>query len=314
MHVPKGLGVGMGAALLALTALCPISQADEAKTTGQTTWIGVTVRPLSDAVRDQWDYRGAGVMVTAVAPGSAADLAGVVRGDVLVVLGSVSLRSESDFAEAQARLAPGDPVSVVIAREKGRIINIVNLDIEETPTPADPEPSAKSEEPAPDPLKTVSAAPAPEAAAPVAAAHKVALGVRAEPLSPQLATALGVSVEQGVIVLGVESGSLAERSGIHAGDVISRAAGQPVRNAEDLEKALSLSAAGAMLRVHRQRDERDVEVRFAEVAPAVDPRAEQDAERDRIIEELRAKVRELRMEVIRLKTELEDVKTGQSSL
>lgn len=311
MQVPKGLGVGMGVALLALIALCPISRTDEAKTTGQTTWIGVVVRPLSDAIRDQWDYRGAGVVVTAVAPGSAAELAGIVRGDVLVVLGSVSLRSEADFAEAQARLVPGSPVAVVIAREKGRIINIVNLDVEETPTPDDHAPAVPGEESS----HEVAAAPTVEAqAVPVAPVQKVAFGVRSEPLSPALAAALGVSAEQGVIVLGVESGSPAERSGIRVGDVISGVAGRSVRDAGELETALALAPAAATLRVHRQKSELDVECRMAEAAPAAAAASEQDAERDRLIEELRAKVRELRMEIIRLKTELEDVKSGQSSL
>jgi S1-C subfamily serine protease len=311
MQVPKGLGV-MGAALLALIALCPISRAEEAKATGQATWIGVTVRPLSDALRSQWEYRGAGVMVTAVAPGSAAEMAGIVRGDVLVVLGSVSLRSESDFSEAQARLVPGEPVSVVIAREKGRIINIVNLDVEEPPIPSDPAPPVTSEAQAPEAVATVVPSPAP--AAPPTPAQKLAFGVRAEPLSPALAAALGVSVEQGVIVLAVESGSPAERSGIHPGDVISRVADQSVRSADEMEKAFSLAAAAATVRIHRQREERDVEVQLVQATPPAEVETPRDAERDRLIEELRAKVRELRMEIIRLKTELEDVKSGQSSL
>ena len=326
MHLGKRIAVGMVAAL-ALATLSPVARGDDASSTANTTWIGVTVKPLSDGLREQWDYRGAGVMVTAVEPGSPAELAGIMRGDVLVVLGSVSLRSKYDFDEAQARVVPGEPVSVVIARDKGRIIHIVNLDLEEPPTPAAAAPQESAQpavtpeataEAAPAPVASQAAAPAPVAAAPVAspaapaavsAPAKPIFGARCEPLGADLAAALGVPVDRGVLVLAVPIGSPADLAGFRAGDVISQVGEEAVGTGDELEKALAASSGSSWLRFYRHGNEREVEVRPATVQTNLDDRIERDASRDREIEELRDTVRALRMELRRLRTELEGMRS-----
>ena len=316
MHL-KRFGVGIATGLVALSALSAISQGGDVSASNQTTWIGVTVKPLSSELRRQWDYRGAGMMVTAVDEGSPAERAGIVRGDVLVVLGSVSLRSMADFEEAQSRVHAGDPVSLVVARDQGRMVHIVNLDVDAPPPPTPPAVEPEGPTP-PDPQLEVKATPSEAPAAVVtpavvqAAQPKQAWGGRCETLSKEMASALGVSVESGVVVLAVSSGSPADQAGIRAGDVISQVGGQNVASSDDVEKAFSDASSSILVRDHRKDEERNVEVRFgaaAAAAPASTDQLQRDADRDREIEELKDTVRSLRMEVRRLRTELQGIRS-----
>ena len=313
MHLGKCVGVGMVAAL-ALATLSPLSRSDESSSTGNVSWMGVSVRPLSDGLREQWDYRGAGVMVTAVAPESPAELAGIVRGDVLVVVGSASLRSPSDFEQAQARITPGGAVSVAIARSKGRIIDIVKVHYDETPTPATADSPQESGQPAvtsETAVTSTEAAPVPvpsqTAPAPAGAPTMPTLGVQCETLGADLAAALDVSMDHGVVVLAVTKDGPAELAGIRGGDVISKVGGKAVGNTAELEKALATSSGSSWIRIHRHGTEKEVEVRLAAV-PSVDDRVERDASA-REIERLRETVRALEVEVRRLQTEMDALRS-----
>src|SRR2546425_4305183 len=109
------IGIGLASTLVALTAWAYVCYGDQAGA-GEGAWIGLKVRPLSETWRSQWDYQGSGMLVTAVTPDGPADHAGIMPGDLLVALGSVSLRNESDLARAKSRTEPGESVSAVVAR------------------------------------------------------------------------------------------------------------------------------------------------------------------------------------------------------
>jgi len=148
----KGLGVGMGVVLIALTALCPISYADEADATGQGAWLGVSAQRLSDEWRERADYWADGVMIVRVAPGSPAEQVGIGPGDVLVSVGSRSLRDPYDLAKAESRMEPGHAVSLVVARHGGRMIKIFNVEPGRAPgAPQEVAAPGPKVEPAPSP-------------------------------------------------------------------------------------------------------------------------------------------------------------------
>jgi Peptidase family M28/PDZ domain/PA domain/WD40-like Beta Propeller Repeat len=77
------------------------------------------------------DYSGAapvpGVLLAGVRPGSAADKAGVQRGDVLVKLGDHELKSLEDFMFALDAYKPGDVVKVAVVRDGKRIETTATL-------------------------------------------------------------------------------------------------------------------------------------------------------------------------------------------
>jgi serine protease Do len=65
-----------------------------------------------------------------------------------------------------------------------------------------------------------------------------ALGMKVEALTPSLAKQFGVDASSGVIVTGVESGSLAEEFGVRPGDVISKVDGKVVSNLREFRDAI----------------------------------------------------------------------------
>jgi C-terminal processing protease CtpA/Prc len=264
----------MGFALLALIALCPLSRASEAEATGQGTPIGVTVARISDELREQPGYR-TGVLVTRVAPGSLAHQAGIVKGDVLVVLGSVTLRKVDDLARAESLIEAGHPISIVVSREEGRLVRMMKLEPPGAPAAEEDESAAGSA----DAARSVAARsveergaaraagmaepavlPRVEAAAP-ATPGLSRIGVRCENLNADLAAALGMPGGRGVLVLQVADRGPAALAGVRAGDVILRVGDQRIWGAEHLGTVVESLEMPLSMTVRRRGTERKVELR-----------------------------------------------------
>lgn len=174
------LGSVMGASLLALLTLCPMSRAAEAKATGPAGNLGITVAALDYGMRERLGYRS-GVLVTEVAAGGMAEHAGVQDGDVLVVVGDVTMRKVSDLARAESAIVPGEPVSIVFSRNSGRLIKMVKVE----PPPVPPAAAFGSE-----PAALETAAPTTDddaKAAELAAAGTIAASASGAVAEPQAA-------------------------------------------------------------------------------------------------------------------------------
>jgi S1-C subfamily serine protease len=88
------------------------------------------------------------------------------------------------------------------------------------------------------------------------------LGIQPAPVTPQLAEQFGLSVREGVLVLGVEPGRAAARGGIRRGDVIVRFANRAIDSVEDLFAALRSTQPGQRVPVTlvRGRDRRELSI------------------------------------------------------
>ena len=64
------------------------------------------------------------------------------------------------------------------------------------------------------------------------------LGIQPATLTPQIASSLGLSVQQGVLVYSVYPGTPAAQAGIQPGDVLTAMNGQPLASATDLQAQL----------------------------------------------------------------------------
>jgi serine protease Do len=88
------------------------------------------------------------------------------------------------------------------------------------------------------------------------------LGVAVAPahVARRLRASVGLSERDGLLVRGVEDGSLAAKAGIQAGDLIVKAAGKAVEDADDLFDALGAASVPFEVRLVRGNDERTVSV------------------------------------------------------
>ncbi len=88
------------------------------------------------------------------------------------------------------------------------------------------------------------------------------LGVAVAPnhVARRMRRSVGLPERDGILVRGVEDGSLAEAAGIQAGDLIVEAGGTPITDADDLHTALSTLELPFEVKLVRGTDERTVQV------------------------------------------------------
>ena len=93
-------------------------------------------------------------------------------------------------------------------------------------------------------------------------AQRLRLGVAVAPghVARRLRASVGLTERDGLLVRGVEDGSLAAKAGIREGDLIVEAAGKTVEDADDLFDALASASLPFEVRLVRGNDERTVSV------------------------------------------------------
>jgi serine protease Do len=75
------------------------------------------------------------------------------------------------------------------------------------------------------------------------------LGLAFQPVSADLATALGLQGETGALVSEVVPNGAAARAGIHAGDVVTAVDGTPIKHAEELPRRVASHQPGEQIKV-----------------------------------------------------------------
>ena len=95
------------------------------------------------------------------------------------------------------------------------------------------------------------------------------LGVTIQPISPDIATALGLDDRAGALVATVAKDSPAAKAGIRTGDVVVEFAGKRVESPHDLSRMVSLTDPGDTAAVIVRRDGTSItlEARIAELQP-----------------------------------------------
>ncbi len=83
--------------------------------------LGLNVQEMTPAIARQFGYNAQwGMLITDVRAESAADAAGLQRGDVIREMNRRSMRSMADYEDVLAELKPGDEVGMIIRRETRR--------------------------------------------------------------------------------------------------------------------------------------------------------------------------------------------------
>ena len=107
-----------------------ISVADQLIETGEVSsaYLGVITTDLSQEDAERFDLPvDSGAIVTDVEPGSAADEAGVRRGDIIVALGDAPIENTGDLLGALRDYQPGDTADLTVVRDGDELTLDVTL-------------------------------------------------------------------------------------------------------------------------------------------------------------------------------------------
>jgi Do/DeqQ family serine protease len=195
--------------------------------------LGVTVQPVTADIAESLQLKDVGgALVSSVTPGSPAERAGVQRGDVIVSFNGQPAGDANALRNRIAEAAPGSRATLVVNRDnKTRELSVT---LGEAPSK-----SARADERG------------------EAGEDHTALGVSVAPLTPEVASQLGLPRQtRGLVVQDVVEDSRAADAGLRAGDVIVEVNRQPVQSVADLRSAVQRAAdRPLLLLVNREGNE-----------------------------------------------------------
>jgi serine protease Do len=230
----SGGNIGIGFAI-------PVNMAknvmEQLRTKGKVTrsQLGVTVQNVSpDMAANLGLKQTGGVIVSSVAPGSAAERAGLKQGDVIESLNGQKVTDFNTLRNRVADAGPGATAELVIVRDGAEKHVSVKLD------EAHPGNNVKNAR-----RGGESDGPGDDSAA---------LGVSVAPLTPELAQRLGAPKDvDGLVVQDVNPDGRAADAGIQQGDIIQSVNRQAVKTVDELRAAIRKSTdKPALLLINRQ--------------------------------------------------------------
>jgi Do/DeqQ family serine protease len=232
--------IGIGFAIPANMAR---SVMDDLRTGGRVrrAQLGVTVQPVtSDLAASLGLKQTTGVLVSGVQAGSAAEKAGVKRGDVIRSFNGQDVTDANALRNRVAAAKPGSTARLIVVRDGSE--HTLSATLDELAGAGRARNEADEE-----------------------ADDRAVLGVAVAPLTPELASRAGLPRDaRGLLVREVDPNGRAAASGIQRGDIIQEVNRQPVRSVDELRAAVrETTERPALLLV--SRDGRDL---FLTVRPS----------------------------------------------
>jgi serine protease Do len=219
---------------------------EDLRTKGKVTraQLGVSVQRVTPDLATSLGLKEtAGVVVSGVTPGSAAERAGVKRGDVIKAFNGQPVHDTNTLRNRVADAGPGTTADLVVVRDG-----------------SEKHLSAKLDEASPDKLARRGGGENDGRGD-----DKMALGISVAPLTPELADRLRAPKNaQGLVVEEVNPDGRAADAGLQPGDIIQEANRQPVKTVDDLRAAArGASDKPLLLLVNRQGNDIFVTVKPA---------------------------------------------------
>lgn len=185
--------------------------------------LGIVVQPVTEDMAANLSLNNVrGLIVSQIQPGSAAERAGMKRGDVILALNGNAVSDPNSFRNDVAGTPPGNTVTLRVLREGNEQelrATLEEFKVEERPVSPVRNNSSESR-----------------------GDQTGKLGLAVQPLTPAIAQQLGISAEtQGLVVVEIDPAGPAADSGIQRGDVIEAVNQQPVRTVAEIRTALERS-------------------------------------------------------------------------
>ena len=185
--------------------------------------LGIVVQPVTEDMAANLSLNNVrGLIVSQIQPGSAAERAGMKRGDVILALNGNAVSDPNSFRNDVAGTPPGNTVTLRVLREGNEQelrATLEEFKVEERPVSPVRNNSSESR-----------------------GDQTGKLGLAVQPLTPAIAQQLGISAEtQGLVVVEIDPAGPAADSGIQRGDVIEAVNQQPMRTVAEIRTALERS-------------------------------------------------------------------------
>lgn len=186
--------------------------------------LGVGIQSITEELAKNLDLKdNKGVIVGSVKPGSAAEKAGVKRGDVITAINGEKVEDGNILRNKVAQTAPGTEINLTVLRE-GK-----ELELKATLDEYQPENVQKEDKNSGKGSNDKSS-------------ENGKLGLDLQPLTPEMAKRLEMPADtKGLVVTDVDPEGPAAAEGIAKGDVILEINRQPVEKFEDVQSALEKS-------------------------------------------------------------------------
>jgi len=224
-------------------------------------YLGVNLQDLSEGLADTYDYKGSGVVVSNVVPGSPADEVGVEEGDIITRFNQTPVNSVDQLTERVRALKPGSLADITVWRN-GSVHELGRAeiaDVADAPTYAPRAPRA----PRTPRAFHWNSMPKGKQSFRMISPGRGRLGVETRDLDADLGSYFGAPDGKGVLVLKVIDDTPAERAGLKAGDVILSVDGKSVADGEDLRRELRAQGEGDVdLHIRRKGSERTIKARL----------------------------------------------------
>jgi hypothetical protein len=199
-------------------------------------FLGIRGEPVAD--------RPTGVLIRALDPNGPASQAGLRNGDIITAVGDKKVREFETLVNALAQHKPGDKVTLYFRRDG----KDQNLEVTLGQRPAQPQN---------------------EAAVPQATRPTAFLGVAAMPLTTEEKNRLGVTADNGAVIMEVAPNTPAAKAGLARDDVITAVNDQPITNPMQLRQAVQKAGPGkdVTIKALRGTETKEFKARLEE-APA----------------------------------------------
>jgi len=228
---PSGGNIGIG---FAIPANMIRHVMNELRTEGRVRRgrLGVTIQPVTSELAESFGLKEVGgALVSSVERGSAAERAGLERGDVIVSFNRQRVENYNALRNRVAATAPGSEVAFLVVRDGSERTLTAKLD--EAPASR----AAGDQGPAED---------------------RATLGIAVAPLTPELAAEAGLPRDaRGLVVEEVRPDSRAAAAGVQRGDVIREVNRTPVDSVDGLRAAAERTTDRPVLLL-LSRDGRDL--------------------------------------------------------